>query len=85
MKLYKAIAYKWSFTVYGLVDFSFNTISSTMFLLELSKGIRYESLKVGRLKVLLTLKHCKYFPSDILVLYDLSLISSNGYSLCLHI
>lgn len=85
MKLYKAIAYKWSFTVYGLVDFSFNTISSTMFLLELSKGIRYESLKVERLKVLLILKHCKYFPSDILVLYDLSLISSNGYSLCLHI
>lgn len=83
MKLYKAIAYKWSFTVYGLVDFSFNPISSTMFLLELSKGIRYESLKVGRLKVLLILKHCKYFPSDIL--YDLSLISSNGYSLCLHI
>lgn len=83
MKLYKAIAYKWSFTVYGLVDFSFNTISSTMFLLELSKGIRYESLKVGRLKVLLILKHCKYFPSDIP--YDLSLISSNGYSLCLHI
>lgn len=83
MKLYKAIAYKWSFTVYGLVDFSFNTIFSTMFLLELSKGIRYESLKVGRLKVLLILKHCKYFPSDIL--YDLSFISSNGYSLCLHI
>ena len=32
MKLYKAIAYKWSFTAYGLVDFSSNAISSTMFL-----------------------------------------------------